>query len=94
MSDNFTTRTASLRATLAQIRKLDTKEVSINGENIDSRYANLNASNSFTGNNIFQPGIKILPLGTTTMSGQDAYGLSITPPNKDGTAGSVDHAVK
>lgn len=89
MSDNFTTRTASLRATLAQIRKLDTKKISINGENIDSRYASLNASNSFTGNNIFQSGIKILPLGTTTMSGQDAYGLSIAPPNEDGTAGGL-----
>lgn len=89
MSDNFTTRTASLRATLAQIRKLDTKEVSINGENIDSKYASLNTSNSFTGNNTFSSGLQVLPLGTTTMSGQDAYGLSITLPNEDGTAGGL-----
>lgn len=89
MSNNFTTRTASLRATTASVRKLDTKEVSINGENIDSKYASLNASNSFTGNNIFQTGIKILPLGTTTLSGQDAYGLSIAPPSVDGTSGGL-----
>lgn len=89
MSNNFTTRTASLRATTASVRKLDTKEVSINGENIDSKYAGLNASNSFTGNNIFQTGIKVLPLGTTTLSGQDAYGLSIAPPSADGTSGGL-----
>ena len=59
MSNNFTTRTASLRATTASVRKLDTKEVSINGENIDSKYASLNASNSFTGNNIFNGSISV-----------------------------------
>ena len=89
MPNNFTTRTASLRATTASVHKLDTKEVLINGENIDSKYASLNASNSFTGNNSFQTGIKILPLGTTTLSGQDAYGLSISPPSADGTSGGL-----
>lgn len=59
MSNNFTTRTASLRATTASVRKLDTKEVSINGENIDSKYASLNASNTFQSNNIFNGSISV-----------------------------------
>ena len=59
MSNNFTTRTASLRATTASVRKLDTKEVSINGENIDSKYASLNASNSFTANNTFEQEVQL-----------------------------------
>lgn len=92
MSDNFTTRTASLRATLAQIRKLDTKELSIDGQNIETifnDFAKLNEANTFTANNTFSVGLQVLPLGTTTMSGQDAYGLSIAPPNEDGTAGGL-----
>lgn len=59
MPNNFTTRTASLRATTASVHKLDTKEVSINGENIDSKYASLNASNTFQSNNIFNGSISV-----------------------------------
>lgn len=55
----------------------------------DKIYSQLNGNNIFTGNNTFSTGISVLPLGTTTMSGQDAYGLSIAPPNEDGTAGGL-----
>ena len=55
----------------------------------DKVYAQLEANNTFTANNTFSSGLQVLPLGTTTMSGQDAYGLSITPPNEDGTAGGL-----
>ena len=55
----------------------------------DKIYSQLNGNNTFTGNNTFSTGISVLPLGTTTMSGQDAYGLSIAPPNEDGTSGGL-----
>jgi hypothetical protein len=42
MSESFTTRTASLKTTIAEIRKLDAQKVSIKGEDIDSKYAGLN----------------------------------------------------
>lgn len=34
MSKNFTTRTAALKATLADIRKLNTKQISIDGKSV------------------------------------------------------------
>jgi hypothetical protein len=34
MGKNFTTKTASIKATHADVRKLDAKEIKINGENI------------------------------------------------------------
>ena len=55
----------------------------------DKIYSQLNGNNTFTGNNTFSTGISVLPLETTTMSGQDAYGLSIAPPNEDGTSGGL-----
>lgn len=89
MSDNFTTRTASLRATLAQIRKLDTKELLLDGQDANNIFAKLDEDNTFTANNTFSASLQVLPLGTTTISGQDAYGLSIAPPSEDGTSGGL-----
>lgn len=55
----------------------------------DKVYAQIEGNNTFTGNNTFSTGISVLPLGTTTLSGQDAYGLSIAPPSQDGTSGGL-----
>lgn len=55
----------------------------------DKNYSQLNGNNTFTGINTFNTGISVLPLGTTTITGQDAYGLSISPPSEDGTSGGL-----
>lgn len=55
----------------------------------DKSYSQLNGNNTFTGNNTFSTGISVLPLGVTTTTGQDAYGLSISPPSADGTSGGL-----
>ena len=51
--------------------------------------AKLNTNNIFTENNTFTAGISVLPLGTTTIAGQEAYGLSIMPPGEDGKSGGL-----
>ena len=94
MSDNFTTRTASLRTTLAQIRKLDTKEVSINGENIDSRYAQLHENNTFTALNTFEE--KIDTQDGINVTGGDVLvsnGVLTFEDLVDGTVVEVDGTV-
>lgn len=55
----------------------------------DKSYSQLNDNNTFTGNNTFTTGISVLPLGATTITGQAAYGLSISPPSADGTSGGL-----
>lgn len=55
----------------------------------DKVYAQIVANNTFTGNNTFSAGISVLPLGTTTVTGQPAYGLSVTVPNSDGSGGGL-----
>ena len=55
----------------------------------DKSYSQLNDNNTFTGNNTFTTGISVLPLGATTITGQTAYGLSISPPSADGTSGGL-----
>ena len=55
----------------------------------DKIYSQLDGNNTFTGNNTFDTGISVLPLGATTITGQAAYGLSISPPSADGTSGGL-----
>lgn len=55
----------------------------------DKNYSQLNGNNTFTGNNTFITGISVLPLDATTITGQAAYGLSISPPSEDGTSGGL-----
>ena len=55
----------------------------------DKSYSQLNGNNTFTGNNTFSTGISVLPLGSTTITGQAAYGLSISPPSADGKSGGL-----
>lgn len=55
----------------------------------DKVYAQIVGNNTFTGNNTFSAGISVLPLGTTTVTGQPAYGLSVTVPNSDGSGGGL-----
>lgn len=53
------------------------------------KYAYTNTANTFSANNTFNVGFQALPLGTTTVTGQPAYGLSVTPPSEDGTSGGL-----
>ena len=51
--------------------------------------AKTNTANTFSANNTFNAGFQALPLGTTTVTGQPAYGISVTPPSADRTSGGL-----
>ena len=104
MSVSYTTKTAALKSVIVDSRIINAKQLLVKTPNdtATSRtdiieyigdsvkdLAQLNGNNTFTGNNIFATGISVLPLETTTITGQDAYGLSISPPSEDGKSGGL-----
>ena len=87
MAKEYTTKTASLKAVTADIRKLEAKlldadKISIKGTDITElmggNSATLDGNNVFTGYNTFSSGVQALPLGTKTALGADAYGLHVS----------------
>lgn len=53
------------------------------------KYAYTNTANTFSANNTFNVGFQALPLGTTTVTGQPAYGISVSPPSEDKKSGGL-----
>ena len=51
--------------------------------------AKTNVANTFSANNTFNVGFQALPLGATTVTGQPAYGISVTPPSADKKSGGL-----
>ena len=51
--------------------------------------AKINTANTFSSINNFNAGFQALPLGTTTVTGQPAYGISVTPPSADKKSGGL-----
>lgn len=104
MNKEYTTVTGALRAVTVDSRVIKTKKILIKtptdnstsntdiieyiGDSVKDT-AKLNTNNIFAENNTFTAGISVLPLGTTTIAGQEAYGLSIMPPGKDGKSGGL-----
>lgn len=104
MNKEYTTVTAAIKAVTVDSRIINAKTILIKTPDDDSTSntdiieyigdsvkdtAKLNTNNIFTENNTFTAGISVLPLGTTTIAGQEAYGLSIAPPSNDGKSGGL-----